>query len=106
MVDSERQRILIVDDEEAILETMGFTFEDEYDVLTAPSALRGLELLDANAPVAVRETRRGVRELMGLSLDDAYRRQEELGAPLRKTEDAAEGARAFAEKRKPVWVGR
>ena len=32
-----RQRILVVDDEEAILETMGFTFEPDYVVLTANS---------------------------------------------------------------------
>lgn len=46
------QRILIVDDEEAILETMTFTFEDDYEVLTASDARRGLEILDQLAPVA------------------------------------------------------
>ena len=59
-----------------------------------------------NAPLAVRETRRGLRELWSLSLEEAYRRQEEIGAPLRKTEDAAEAVRAFREKRRPVWKGR
>jgi enoyl-CoA hydratase/carnithine racemase len=47
-----------------------------------------------------------VRELLGLPLDQAYRRQEELGRPLRRTDDAREGARAFLEKRKPRWTGR
>lgn len=46
-------RILIVDDEEAILETMTFTFEDEYEVLTATSGAEGLERLEAEGPVAV-----------------------------------------------------
>jgi len=49
----EHPRILIVDDEEAILETMQLTFEDEYEVLTATDADAALEVLRENAPVAV-----------------------------------------------------
>lgn len=49
---SARCRLLIVDDEEAILETMTYTFEDDYEVLAATDPRRGLELLDENAPVA------------------------------------------------------
>lgn len=67
------------------------------------------ELADAvaaNAPLAVRATRNGVRELLHLPLEEAYRRQEELGKPLRRTEDAREAQRAFVEKRRPVWKGR
>jgi len=71
-----------------------------------PTALATADAIAANAPLAVRETRRGVRELVHLSLADAYRRQEELGAPLRRTDDAREAQRAFVEKRKPVWKGR
>jgi enoyl-CoA hydratase/carnithine racemase len=54
----------------------------------------------------VRATRAGVRELLAMPLEAAHRRQEEIGRPLRRTEDAAEAARAFAEKRSPVWRGR
>ena len=43
---TDRVRILIVDDEEAILETMSFTFEDDYEVLTATNARQALRLLD------------------------------------------------------------
>ena len=60
----------------------------------------------SNAPLAVRETRRGVRELLALPLPEAYRRQEEIGAPLRSSRDAAEGARSFAERRAPEFTGR
>jgi len=70
---------------------------------------RALECADAvaaNAPLAVRETRRGVREILHLSLADAYRRQEEIGRELRKTEDAREAQQAFVEKRKPRWTGK
>jgi len=75
----------------------------------------GEELLDhtlavadqiaANAPLAVQATLRGVRELDGMSLESAYRRQEELGRPLRKTADAREAQRAFVQKRPPRFEG-
>jgi CheY-like chemotaxis protein len=52
MTKDSRPRILIVDDEEAILETMTFTFEDDYDVYTSADARRALEILDEKAPIA------------------------------------------------------
>ena len=67
------------------------------------------ELADAvagNAPLAVRATRSGVREMLHMPLEEAYLRQEELGRPLRRTEDAREAQRAFVEKRRPRWQGR
>jgi len=70
------------------------------------TALATADAIAANAPLAVRETRRGVREILHLSLPDAYRRQEELGRPLRRTEDAREAQRAFVAKRRPVWQGK
>ena len=70
------------------------------------TALDTADAIAANAPLAVRETRRGVREILHLSLADAYTRQEELGRPLRRTEDAREAQRAFIEKRRPVWQGK
>ena len=71
-----------------------------------PTALASAAVIAGNAPLAVRETRRGIRELLSLPLAEAYRRQEEIGAPLRKTEDAAEATRAFAQKRPALWKGR
>src|SRR5437773_2189709 len=69
-------------------------------------ALACADRIADNAPLAVRETRRGVREIVHLSLADAYRRQEEIGRELRKTDDAREAQRAFVERRKPRWTGR
>ena len=69
-------------------------------------ALACADTIAANAPLAVRATRAGVRELLGLPLPEAYQRQEELGRPLRKTEDAREAQRAFVERRRPVFRGR
>ena len=70
------------------------------------TALATADTIAANAPLAVRETRRGVREILHLSLDDAYRRQEEIGRELRGTDDAREAQRAFVEKRTPTWTGK
>ena len=71
-----------------------------------PTALDAADAIAANAPLAVRATWHGVRELLHLPLPDAYRRQEELGRPLRRTDDAREAQRAFVEKRRPKWTGR
>jgi enoyl-CoA hydratase len=70
------------------------------------AAFDAADAIAANAPLAVRETRRGVREVLTLPLGEAYRRQEEIGRPLRATDDAREAQRAFVEKRRPVWTGR
>ncbi len=70
------------------------------------TALAAADAIAANAPLAVRATRQGVRELLTLPLEEAYRRQEQLGRPLRATEDAREGAHAAREKRRPRWRGR
>ena len=75
------------------------------EVLMA-TALDTADAIAANAPLAVRETRRGVREILHLSLAEAYERQEQLGRPLRRTQDAREAQRAFVERRRPLWQGK
>ena len=59
-------RILVVDDEEAILETMTFTFADSYEVLTSSDAHKALELLDENDPVAVVITDQRMPDMTGV----------------------------------------
>jgi FixJ family two-component response regulator len=59
-------RILVVDDEEAILETMTFTFEEEYEVLTSSDARRALDLLDEHQPVAVVLTDQRMPQMSGV----------------------------------------
>jgi enoyl-CoA hydratase/carnithine racemase len=71
-----------------------------------PRAFAAADAIAANAPLAVQATRAGVRELLALPLADAYRRQEELGRPLRATEDAREAQVAFVERRRPRFRGR
>jgi CheY-like chemotaxis protein len=61
-----RPRLLIVDDEEAILETMTFTFEDDYEVFASTSAAEALALLDKHAPIAVVISDQRMPEMTGV----------------------------------------
>ena len=59
-----------------------------------------------NAPLALAKVKQVLRETQGLNDAEAFKRQAEDAASLLNTEDAHEGALAFAEKRAPVWHGR
>jgi CheY-like chemotaxis protein len=65
-MDAARPRILVVDDEEAILETMSFTFEDDYDVQTSTDPRRALDLLDSKGPFAVVLTDQRMPDMSGV----------------------------------------
>jgi len=56
-----------------------------------------------NSPIAVRNSRRLVREAAELSEAEGWARTLELMMPVFESGDAIEGATAFAEKRPPVW---
>jgi enoyl-CoA hydratase len=62
-------------------------------------ALELAEMISANGPLAVEAIKRSVRETEGLSEEEGLKRELELGWPVFATEDAKEGALAFAEKR-------
>lgn len=75
MTTADRTRILVVDDEEAILETMAFTFEDDYEVLTSTSPRDGLAKLERFAPVAVVISDQRMPEMTGVEfLAEVYDR--------------------------------
>jgi len=59
-----------------------------------------------NAPLALARVKKVLRETQGLDDADAFARQSKDAHSLLDTEDAHEGAVAFAEKRAPVWRGR
>jgi enoyl-CoA hydratase len=59
-----------------------------------------------NAPLALARVKEVVRNVQGLSDSDAFAVQAQHASGLLNTEDAHEGALAFAEKRAPVWRGR
>ena len=69
-------------------------------------ALDTARLIAANAPLAVAGTRRAVREQWAMDLPAAYANQSRIAAQVMKSEDAAEGARAFTERRPPRFRGR
>ncbi|MCX5077487.1 crotonase/enoyl-CoA hydratase family protein [Streptomyces sp. NBC_00513] len=75
---------------------------DEGDALDAAIALAAR--IRVNSPDAVRITRRIVEVTRGLDDHAAFAAQDPLTAPVFRTASAAEGARAFCEKRPPAWT--
>jgi E-phenylitaconyl-CoA hydratase len=62
--------------------------------------------ITAHPPLAVQASKELALRSLEMPLADHTRLQALLSSIARKTEDAAEGARAFAEKRKPEFKGR
>jgi enoyl-CoA hydratase/carnithine racemase len=62
------------------------------------------ERIAQNSPIAVRMSRRIVREAPSLTEEQGWQRTAELSVDVFRSGDAIEGATAFAEKRAPVWT--
>src|SRR6201999_807039 len=58
------------------------------------------------SPTAIRRGKYAMRAIGSMSFDESIAYTESQIAVLAMTEDAKEGLKAFAEKRKPVWPGR
>ncbi len=71
-----------------------------------PRAIELAEMIAANAPLSVQATKSMIQAWRMAKIDDSYRLGAWLTRPVVESEDIKEGARAFAEKRDPVWQGR
>jgi enoyl-CoA hydratase len=70
-----------------------------------PAAIRLAERITANAPLAVSETRRLMLTTPHEPDDVGYAESRLAMKRILATKDAAEGVRAFVEKRAPKWTG-
>ena len=69
-------------------------------------ALELAETIASNGPLALAATKRIMTEAVDWPDSEFFARQGEITAPVMSSEDAREGATAFAEERPPVWRGR
>jgi len=70
------------------------------------TALEIASTIASNGPVAVRAILRTIRETEGMAENDAFGIEAKIGMTVFASEDAKEGPRAFAEKRKPEFRDR
>lgn len=70
------------------------------------AAIELAEKIAANAPLAVQASKEIARRAMEWTGDLAWTEPAKVFMPVFASEDAKEGARAFAEKRSPVWQGK
>jgi enoyl-CoA hydratase/carnithine racemase len=70
------------------------------------AALELAAAIARNGPLALEATKATLQQQADWTEAEFWQRQAELAEPVMRSEDAREGATAFAEKREPVWQGR
>lgn len=80
------------------------------NVLTEPgdalaAAIELAERITVNGPLAVAATKQIITESRGWSPETQWKEQMKIFLPVFASQDAKEGAKAFAEKRAPNWTG-
>ena len=71
-----------------------------------PRRSRSPTAIAANGPLAVQAILRTIRETEGMAENEAFTLEAEVGMAVFASEDAKEGPRAFAEKRRPRFRDR
>ncbi len=60
----------------------------------------------ANAPMSIEASKRVIMEQVDWSTEEMFANQQKIVDPIFVSQDATEGAKAFAEKRAPNWQGK
>jgi enoyl-CoA hydratase len=93
----------ITADEALAIGLIGHVVEDGQALA---KALEIAGMIAANGPLAVQAILRTIRETEGMAENDAFALESRLGMAVFASDDAKEGPRAFAAKRKPEFHGR
>ena len=70
------------------------------------AAVELARVMEKNAPLALIASKQIVKHAVDWTEEEGWAKQGEISGPVFVSEDAREGATAFAEKREPVWRGR